>query len=164
MILDIRRIFENYAGPVERKFEADFSQDDFPGYEVPQKVEGMVSAVLEGRILVLTLRETAGITAPCARCLDDVRQEFLIERTYDIREGDWQDEEAELPFTPEGRLDVTQLAREEILLEVPSVLLCSDDCLGLCPVCGKRRPCGCKPQEEDAVDPRLSVLKQLLTD
>ena len=164
MILDIRRIFDNYDGPVHRTFTADFSGEDFPGYQVPEPVEGMVGAALEGRILVLTLKETAAVTAPCARCLDEVRQEFLIERTYDIREGDWLDEEAELPFTPEGRLDITELAREEILLEVPTVLLCSDDCLGLCPVCGKHRPCGCKPQQEDAVDPRLSVLKQLLTD
>lgn len=163
MILDIRRLFSAYDEPVEREFEADFSQEDFPGYRVPGKVPVRVSAVLEGGLVILTLRETAEVEAECARCLDAIRQTFPIERTYDIRNGDWEDEEAELPFSPEGRLDVKELAREEILLEVPSVLLCSDDCLGLCPECGQKRPCGCAPREVET-DPRLSVLKQLLSD
>lgn len=165
MILDVRRMFEAYSGPVNREFEEDFSAESFPGYRVSEKVSGKVSAVLEGAVLVLTLCETAVADVQCARCLDDVRQKFLIERTYEIRKGDWEEEEPELPFSPEGRLDVTELAYEEILLEVPSVLLCSEDCLGLCPVCGKKRPCGCAPQQDaPAPDPRLSVLKQLLSD
>lgn len=165
MVLDVRRIFSMYDGPVEQQFEADFSQADFPGYRVPEKVQVTVSAELSGRILVLTLRENAAVHAECARCLDELRRVFSIERTYDIREGDWESDDPELPFFPEGRLDVTELAREEILLEVPSVLLCSEDCLGLCPVCGKKRPCGCAPRESASdVDPRLSVLKQLLSE
>lgn len=163
MILDIRRIFSAYDGPVGREFEADFSQEDFPGYRVPDKVLVSVTAVLEGGLVMLTLRETPCVEAECARCLDTLRQTFPIERTYDIRKDDWEEEEAELPFSPEGRLDVEELAREEILLEVPSVLLCSEDCLGLCPVCGQKRPCGCAPREAET-DPRLSVLKQLLSD
>ena len=63
----------------------------------------------------------------------------------------------------DGQPTTEELAREEILLEVPSVLLCSEDCLGLCPVCGQKRPCGCAPREAET-DPRLSVLKQLLSD
>ena len=43
------------------------------------------------------------------------------------------------------------------------VFLCSEDCKGLCAVCGKNLnegPCDCKPEP----DPRLAVLAQLLKD
>ena len=48
-------------------------------------------------------------------------------------------EEPELPFDENGRLDVRELCYQELVMEVPTVLLCSDDCAGLCPICGRRK-------------------------
>ena len=70
----------------------------------------------------------------------------------------------DLPLRPDGKLDVRELAYTELVLEVPTVLLCSDDCAGLCPVCGNRKPCSCRHETSGSVDERLSILKQLLND
>jgi uncharacterized protein len=61
-------------------------------------------------------------------------------------------------------LDVDEALREELLLGFPSRLLCSEDCLGLCPKCGRPKregDCGCSDRE---IDPRLAVLKNFFDD
>ncbi|MBR6727152.1 MAG: DUF177 domain-containing protein, partial [Clostridia bacterium] len=59
-------------------------------------------------------------------------------------------------------LDVDEPLREELLMCFPMRLLCSEDCPGLCPKCGKPKKdgdCGCSEKE---IDPRLAVLKNWL--
>jgi hypothetical protein len=63
-----------------------------------------------------------------------------------------------------GILEPDEAIIESIYLELPSGLLCSPDCRGLCPKCGKKLvgdECGCAPRE---IDPRWSKLKELLED
>ena len=58
------------------------------------------------------------------------------------------------------RIDLTQSIRDGILLAVPVVCLCRDDCKGICSQCGKNLNQGsCKCSNESFVDPRLEVLK-----
>jgi len=45
--------------------------------------------------------------------------------------------DATLAIGDEKIVDLTQIAREEIILDYPSVLLCREDCKGLCAKCGK---------------------------
>lgn len=59
-------------------------------------------------------------------------------------------------------VDLDELAREQLLLELPLAPLCRETCKGLCPRCGmdlNQGDCGC-PKEP--VDPRFAVLKKLL--
>mgnify|MGYP001091754997 FL=1 len=59
-------------------------------------------------------------------------------------------------------LDLEELARTDILLELPTKVLCSEDCKGLCSQCGKNLnegECSC---EKKQIDPRLAILSQLL--
>ena len=60
-----------------------------------------------------------------------------------------------------GKLDLDEEIREELLLSFPMRFLCREDCPGLCPKCGKplsQGDCGCPTTEPD---PRLAVLKKL---
>ena len=52
----------------------------------------------------------------------------------------------------------------DIVMGLPTKVLCKDDCRGLCPDCGKDLnlgDCGCQKKE---VDPRLAALADLLKD
>ena len=101
----------------------------------------------------------------CARCLAPVDGVFSLdfERTV-AAEGtideDKLEELADEYVTLSGsELDVDEPICEELMLSFPSRLLCSDDCPGLCPKCGKPKRdgnCGCSEKE---IDPRLAVLK-----
>ena len=113
----------------------------------------------------LTLTAELVYHGECARCLAPVDGVFSLdfERTV-TTEGTLTDEQLdemsdEYVVLNDGELDVDEALREELLLGFPMRLLCSEDCLGLCPHCGKPKregDCGCSDQE---IDPRLAILK-----
>lgn len=106
----------------------------------------------------------------CDKCLEPIEGEFELdfERTV-ADEGILSEEQIEenideYVIIEKGKLDIDEQLTEAILLDFPRKLLCSDDCPGLCPKCGKQLklgPCGCTNKE---VDPRWAVLASLLTD
>lgn len=104
------------------------------------------------------------LTMPCDRCFEPTTQKRETEFFHIlVRElSDEEDEDGEFVVVPDDQLDLDQLLTEDILLDLPSKFLCSPDCKGLCPICGKnlnQGDCGC---EKDTVDPRLAILKELL--
>jgi uncharacterized protein len=61
-------------------------------------------------------------------------------------------------------LDLTEVVRQQFLLESDSVLYCRPDCKGLCPHCGQDRnidPCNC---QDEVVDMRWAGLLELETE
>ena len=60
------------------------------------------------------------------------------------------------------RVDVAEDIREGILLLIPRFALCSDQCKGLCPQCGKnleKDPCDCQPPQFDDTWQALDGIK-----
>ncbi len=117
----------------------------------------------------LALRVSVPYVAECARCLDEVHGVFTddLERTV-VTKGSVSDEELDenideyAVLNENGELEIDEEIAETVVLSFPKKLLCSEDCAGLCPVCGKRKKdgdCGCVVKE---IDPRLAVLKKLL--
>ena len=104
----------------------------------------------------------------CARCLDPVTGTFEVslERTVadekTLSEKQLEENVDEYAIIREGMLDLDELVEEEVLLSFPMRVLCSPDCEGLCPKCGKPKrlgDCGCNLNDPD---PRLAVLGTLL--
>ena len=165
MLLAIQKLFSAWNGPVRRRETVDLTGEDFPGYAVSQPFEAEVYIEREQDGLALSLEMEPVLQFACARCLEEVRRAFPVHASYLIRKDNWDDPDAELPFAPQGVLDVRELCYQELVVAVPTVLLCSDDCAGLCPVCGRRKPCACTQETSGALqDPRLAILKQLLTE
>lgn len=104
---------------------------------------------------------TAGTNAECRRCLDPVAQEseVVIEELFATK----AETPAAFHIGDDGILDLAPLLREELLInDEQERVLCREDCQGLCPQCGENRnrvQCTC---DEDAIDPRLAALKDLL--
>lgn len=106
----------------------------------------------------------------CARCLAPVDGVFSLdfERTVALEGTIAEDRLEELVdeyVVLEGHeLDIDEPLCEELVLGFPMRLLCSEDCEGLCPKCGKPRregDCGCVLRE---IDPRLAVLQHYFDD
>ncbi len=115
----------------------------------------------------LTLKAELPYSTECARCLAEVRGVYKIgfERTV-VAEGMLTEQQLadnvdEYAVIKNGMLDIDEELKESLILEFPLRILCSEDCPGLCPVCGKpkREGCGCV---EKNTDPRLAVLSKLL--
>jgi len=99
----------------------------------------------------------------CARCCAEVKREMACQFHHILVEhlSNEGNEEAYI-ILDDGMLDVDGLAAEDISLELPTKVLCRDDCKGLCPKCGKNwneGSCDCETKE---VDPRFLKLRQLL--
>ena len=78
----------------------------------------------------------AVIAGECGRCLDPVEREISAEKIEFFVDLAQAAEE----------VDISEDIRSELLLELPMILLCREDCRGLCPVCGKNLnsgSCGC---------------------
>lgn len=166
MQFDLRSFLEGARVPYTARFQADFSQADFGGFTAAGPVECDFTATptADGAALLLCVK--AEIKAECAQCLEPLRRMYDFQREYALRPRDLQDPDFELPCDGKGCLDLRELAYQELILEVPTVLLCSADCQGLCPICGKKKAagCACLPAGEAApADARLSILKQLLS-
>lgn len=111
---------------------------------------------------------TLAYSAECDRCLSPVEGEYTLqfERTV-ADEGTLTDEQLEdnideYVVIEDAKLDIDEQLTEALLLEFPRKILCSEDCAGLCPKCGKLLKygdCSCPTKE---IDPRLAVLAQLL--
>ena len=70
-------------------------------------------------------------------------------------------EELAVSFYRDGRIDLSQMVREQIVLALPMKPLCKPDCRGLCALCGANRneaSCECAPED---TDPRWAPLKTL---
>lgn len=103
----------------------------------------------------------------CARCLGPFQRkvDIDIEETFTLNRKDFEaDKNEELHLVKEDKVDLTPYLKENVLLALPYVSLCKEECLGLCPVCGNNRnesDCGCR---EDRTDPRLAALQDFFKD
>jgi uncharacterized protein len=129
-------------------------------------VEGR--AEREGSGLHVVGRVRAGLRLVCSRCLEpfdlpvDSRFDVTYARVVPVEdEVELDGRELTVCHLEGDTVDLGELAREQVLLEVPMAPLCDAGCKGLCPRCGanrNREACGCP---ETAADPRLQVLGTL---
>ena len=103
----------------------------------------------------------------CARCLTEVPTALearfdLIFRPEDIDaepgEHAISEDETEIGYYEKGGLPLEDVVREQVLLTLPSRVLCQEACKGLCPHCGTDRNVeGCNCVEATG-DPRWGAL------
>lgn len=100
----------------------------------------------------------------CSRCLTFSPHQMTIPFHEVFVQSDDELDEADdfVHAVTADKLDLTPYVEESIVLALPYVPLCSENCRGLCQVCGTNRNeinCECKV---DIIDPRLAALADLL--
>ena len=102
---------------------------------------------------------------PCDRCLEPVRVPFQLKfiKNVDLQESDnmQSDEFDEKNYIDGYNLDVDKLLYNEILIGWPMKILCSEDCKGICNVCGQSLNEGTCDCEDTSLDPRMSVIRDV---
>jgi len=104
----------------------------------------------------------------CDRCLERVRApvagtfDLVVRRSSEhepAQEAEGAEDYVTIPLG-EHEVSLESSVRETAVVSVPMVILCAEDCRGLCPVCGVNRnrdECRCQP----AGDPRWNALRRL---
>ena len=163
MILDLRSVFANENISLPVKYELDMSEVDFYGYFPlikPVKVEGKVYN--RAGIVNLSVVCKAEYVSPCDRCGKETTKLYNIpiERVLVSEKNTYENDE--IVLVQDMKLDLEELIFTETVLGIGSKHLCSENCKGLCPKCGKNLndgPCGCT---DKVIDPRLQKLAELL--
>lgn len=137
----------------------------------PLQVKGNVAN--HGNYLELQLSIETEIALPCSRCLEEVKLPFNLEVTEQYCSADeWMnyDHDHDGCFSAtllenEDWLDLKQVTQENLLLSLPMRILCTPDCPGICPDCGKNLKegqCNCRQQDYDLRFEALAQLKKKL--
>ncbi|MFT4579705.1 MAG: hypothetical protein ACI9UO_002551 [Nitrospinales bacterium] len=114
----------------------------------------------------------ASLLVTCTRCLKpfplqvkSIIQVHFIPRAKESSPGsevELTETDIEKELYEDERVDLHGPIRDQILLDVPLILLCQENCKGICPECGNDRnsdPCECK--NDGQVDPRFAILQKL---
>lgn len=125
--------------------------------------KGIVQVDLTGKV-------TAKLEMECSRCLTAVistlEADFKVgyiegEHETKEKESELHGDDLEIAIYDGEKIDLSDLAREQILLNLPTQTFCDENCQGLCPKCGEnlnRDKCSCETKE---IDPRWQSLREL---
>ena len=75
--------------------------------------------------------------AECVRCLTDFQQPLHASFSELYAFNERSVTESELILPEDGTLNLEDLVREYLLIELPITPMCTPDCKGLCPICGQ---------------------------
>ena len=139
-------------------------------YPSVQVVQDMTLAPLTGSFLATRISEGVFLTGvlksrmgqECVRCLEDTEVPLTLQMDELFYYPPGTAPEGAYVVGENGYIDLAPLVRELAWLDVPMQSLCKPDCQGLCMECGQNLNLGNCRCEVDTIDPRLSVLKQLL--
>ena len=101
-------------------------------------------------------------SANVARAADEPSaEESAADALTELSGRGLEPDELAVSFYRDGRIDLSHMVVEQIVLALPMKPLCKPDCRGLCALCGANRnleSCDCAPEESD---PRWAPLKTL---
>jgi uncharacterized protein len=158
----------NEEAEVLSKYLESLSEIDF-GFESSLHSEAKINKV--GRSVLIKGKVQAILKLRCVRCLKEFAYPLTssfeltlhpLKGTVFTEEIELSKEELESNFFEGGELHLSEIACEQIFLEIPLQPLCQESCKGLCPHCGtdlNLSVCGCRKEEFDSGFQALKKLK-----
>ncbi|MEA2458079.1 MAG: hypothetical protein QOC95_1051 [Thermoleophilaceae bacterium] len=112
----------------------------------------------------MRLRFDARLSGPCMRCLEDAEKPLDVD-IREVHQPGAEDADLDSPYLKGDELDLQAWARDALVLELPTQIVCRDDCKGLCAICGEDlNTAGPDHHHEAAPDPRWAKLGELKLD
>ena len=157
---------------IQKEYEIPFEDLDLPQEYSSNSDDVKVNlyVIKEKDGYAVSMDFKSDVNVKCSRCLTPFNMDlsgtsnvFLSKKKLEsgeLSEGDLDTEYLE----DEEKFDLNNFVREEILVKTPMKPLCSDDCKGICPICGANKnenPCNCETEEKRKNSP-FAVLQQLL--
>jgi uncharacterized protein len=106
----------------------------------------------------------------CSRCLEAATLPVSVPFRYTLvpavpeenrEDVELSEEDLEYGYYEGEIVDLDPLIYEQIVLQIPMKVLCTEDCRGLCPDCGTNLNLGTCNCSANRIDERLAVLKKL---
>jgi uncharacterized protein len=162
--IELEPVFNNEGVALPLNFTLDLKDVEYNGehpFEKPVHIVGEIRN--DTGIISLAASAEFTLNLTCDRCAAEFSRTFKVPLEHVLVTELNDDDNDEFIVVDAMRYDLEPLVREDILLFLPSKVLCREDCLGICHRCGKDLndgPCDC----EREYDPRWDVLRQLSED
>ena len=150
MILQLREIFQIEGMHLPVSYEITPEElSEVRGYTFAAPVA--VSGEFYNRAGIVTLKYTVSCTLDvvCDRCLTELKRDYSYDFSHTVvpslqSEGDIYDT---CLVAQHDSIDMNETAISDLLLMLPTKMLCREDCKGLCDICGcnlNERTCNCR--------------------
>lgn len=162
---------EHVGGTRNYQLNQDISDLD-PSLKPLTDLNGSVNLIRTNDGILVRAKLHTSVELSCSRCLTQFSMpiRFSIDEEFlpltDINTG------ARLPLADGADpaatidsnhiLDLSEVVRQDLMLALPLVPLCRNECKGLCPNCGQNWNEGTCECDDRDLDPRFAALKQLL--
>jgi len=139
----------------------DFNDDsqNIGDVQLCSPLAGHADLARTNRGIFVDLHYETSVRLNCGRCLEDFClevqgkfQDEVLPPNTDPAKRDTVDEDDANRLSAENTLELSEIIRQEILLELPLQPLCREDCPGLCPTCGadlRTETCTCDSATQD---------------
>ena len=157
-ILELEPVFNTEGASQSFEYYLDLSDYYYNGifpFDKPVKVSGIVRNSTD--IVTVSAKADFTLCLACDRCAGDIVRSFSIPIEHTLVTKVEDETNDELIVIDSYHYDIDPLVSEDIVLSLPSKILCSENCKGICTQCGKNLnagPCECKK----ATDPRWDAL------
>jgi len=171
LIIDVDDIPEEHPLELDLVESSDHFTMDASEGSLDRDVVLKGTLIRVGQEIYLTGDLRTGMNLSCSRCLESFHRDLNTRVSACFVSDAGQEEpgpdvelsvnDIEIEYYHDHKIDLTQPVYDQIMLSLPMVRLCREDCKGLCPQCGvslNRESCQCKRDED--IDPRLAVLKE----
>ncbi len=161
MKISVSSLFHSDIEVLEIDYDVPLTAALAERYPQGARLQGRISRIRRGVHLQGIL---AGIESEtCVRCLETFSRpvRIAVEETFSEEVAAEDDLFASVAPLVGREIDLTDLVSQLLEVDEPMAPLCSEDCRGICPLCGANRnlvPCACKPAAADA---RLAGLARL---
>lgn len=156
-MLDLKKLLDGSVDSVE--FSVSLDECDCVDASVQGTVDASGVITNHSGFILLTGVIRPSLSVECARCGKAFDYNTEIPLNAKLTDKLANEDEDEFVLLVDSALDLDELVRSTLILEIPSRFLCKEDCKGLCPKCGADlNVSGCSCDTADR-DPRWDVLK-----
>ncbi len=132
----------------------------------PEPLKISFTYTFDGESIAVNGGMEAKLSSRCARCDEPFVETLNIPLEERFVKGASGEDEESYTFAGEV-LDLTPMVMDNLFLNMPISSVCSDDCKGLCPVCGcnlNTAQCSCEREPEEENPSPLAALGSLFDD
>lgn len=161
-LLDLKKLLDGSVDSVE--FSVSLDECDFIEDSVSASATASGIITNHSGLILLEGSVKPNISAVCARCGKEFVYNESIALEAKIADKLANKDEDEFILMVDSAIDIEDLVRSALILELPSRYLCRDDCKGLCAKCGcdlNETACSCDTEDRD---PRWDVLKDYFSE
>lgn len=162
--INVAQLRYGESGSESYYFSEHFPALDVNGeeYVFQEPVNVVLEAVNTGKSLFIKGNISSTLKVSCSRCLKEMPYKLNLQfedEWIPIEYAKPGDEDSALIFEKD-EFTIDDRIIEHILVSLPMRFVCSEQCKGLCPICGIDQNVSTCTCSDEVIDPRLEILSK----